>query len=143
MILKKMKKFLLIICLFAFIGTHAFSQQEDKGNDKIREKMSEFIQQRMNLSKAEAEKFNPIFLRYFREWRNTLKENKNDKLILQKRIVELRLKYRNEFKDVIGEKRSNDVYKQQEIFIRELRQLKQDRQHDKPDRPLKNLRQNL
>jgi hypothetical protein len=44
---------------------------------------------------------------------------------------------------VIGEKRSNDVYKQQEIFIRELRQLKQDRQHDKPDRPLKNLRQNL
>lgn len=138
-----MKKILLIIGLFTFTGMHAFSQQEDKGNDKIREKMSEFIQQRMNLSKAEAEKFNPIFLRYFREWRNTLKENKNDKLILQKRIVELRLKYRNEFKDVIGEKRSNDVYKQQEIFIRELRQLKQDRQHDKPDRPLKNLRQNL
>ncbi|HEY9364951.1 MAG TPA: hypothetical protein VIQ00_16930 [Chitinophagaceae bacterium] len=138
-----MKRIVLIISLFAFTGMHAFSQQEDKGNDKIREKMSEFIQQRMNLSKAEAEKFNPIFLRYFREWRNTLKENKNDKLILQQRIVELRLKYRNEFKDVIGEKRSNDVYKQQEIFIRELRQLKQDRQHDKPDRPLKNLRQNL
>ena len=38
-----------------------------------------------------------------------------------------RLRYRNEFKDIIGEKRSNEVYKQQEVFIRELRQLKQQR----------------
>lgn len=86
--------------------------------------MSEFIQKRMNLSKAEADKFNPIFYRYFQDWRSTLQENRNDKLVLQQRIAELRLRYRNEFRDVIGEKRSNEVYKQQEIFIRELKQLK-------------------
>ena len=119
-----MKKFLLICCLSVFTFSGAYSQQQ---NEQIREKMTEFIQKRMSLSKTEAEKFTPIFHRYFQDWRKTLSDNKNDKLVLQQKVAELRLKYRNEFKGVIGEKRSNEVYKQQEIFIKELRQLKQQR----------------
>lgn len=138
-----MKKIILILTLFAFTGVHSFAQDDDRSDEKIREKMSEFIQKRMRLSKDEADKFNPVFLRYFKEWRTTLRDNKNDKLVLQQRIAELRLHYRNEFKDIIGERRSNDVYKQQEIFIRELRQIRQDRQQDQNDRPIKNLKQNL
>lgn len=121
-----MKKFLLICSLSVFSFFGAFSQEEGQ-NEQIREKMSEFIQKRMNLSSAEAEKFNPIFYRYFQDWRKTLNENKNDRLVLQQKVAELRLRYRNEFKNVIGEKRSNEVYKQQEVFILELRQLKQQR----------------
>ncbi|MBA2498585.1 MAG: hypothetical protein H0V30_02555 [Chitinophagaceae bacterium] len=121
-----MKKFLLICSLSIFSIYSAYSQ-DDRQNEQIREKMSEFIQKRMNLSKAEAEKFNPIFYRYFQDWRKTLNDNKNDRLVLQQKVAELRLRYRNEFKGIIGEKRSNEVYKQQEVFIRELRQLKQQR----------------
>ena len=121
-----MKRFLLICCLSIFSIFGAYSQDEGQ-NEQIREKMSEFIQKRMNLSKAEAEKFNPIFYRYFQDWRKTLNENKGDRLVLQQKVAELRLRYRNEFKTVIGEQRSNEVYKQQEVFIRELRQLKQQR----------------
>lgn len=121
-----MKRFLLICYLTVFSIFGAYSQDEGQ-NEQIREKMSEFIQKRMNLSKAEAEKFNPIFFRYFQDWRKTLNDNKNDRLVLQQKVAELRLRYRNEFKDVIGEKRSNEIYKQQEVFIRELRQLKQQR----------------
>lgn len=121
-----MKKFLLICSVMVFSIFGAYSQDEGP-NEQIREKMSEFIQKRMNLSKAEAEKFNPIFYRYFQDWRKTLNENKGDRLVLQQKVAELRLRYRNEFKTVIGEQRSNEVYKQQEVFIRELRQLKQQR----------------
>ena len=121
-----MKRFLLICCLSIFSIFGDYSQDEGQ-NEQIREKMSEFIQKRMNLSKAEAEKFNPIFYRYFQDWRKTLNENKGDRLVLQQKVAELRLRYRNEFKTVIGEQRSNEVYKQQEVFIRELRQLKQQR----------------
>ena len=121
-----MKKILLICSLSVFSFFGAYSQDEGQ-NEQIREKMSEFIQKRMNLSKAEAEKFTPIFYRYFQDWRKTLNENRNDRLVLQQKVAELRLRYRNEFKDIIGEKRSNEVYKQQEVFIRELRQLKQQR----------------
>lgn len=120
-----MKKLVFILSLF-FITSNALLAQ-DEGDERIRDKMSEYIQQRMNLNKAEAEKFSPVFLRYFKEWRNTLRENRTDKLILQQKVVELRLRYRTEFRDIIGEKRSNDVFGHQDKFIRELKTIRMER----------------
>jgi hypothetical protein len=125
----KMKKILLILSLF-LVTTNALMAQDD-GDDKIRDKMREYIQQRMRLSKNEAEKFSPIFLRYFREWRTALKDNQGDRLILQQKVVELRLRYRNEFKEIVGEKRSNEVYINQEKFIKELKDLRRERMQDR------------
>jgi hypothetical protein len=121
-----MKKFLLIASfLFSFISV--LNAQPDNNDEKIRDKMREYIQQRMKMTRSEAERFTPVFIRYFREWRNTLKENRTDRLILQQKIVEIRLRYRNEFKEIIGEQRSNEVYRQQEIFIQELKDIKRER----------------
>ena len=47
---------------------------ENDGNDKIRDKMNEYIQRRLNLNDDEAKKFTPVFLRYFNEWRQTIRE---------------------------------------------------------------------
>ncbi len=121
-----MKKLLLII-IFLFPFVSITMAQEDNDDDKIRDKMRQYIQQRMRLTKNEAELFTPIFIRYFKEWRTTLRENKTDRLILQQKIVELRLRYRGEFKDIIGEKRSNEIYRHQEIFIQELKDIKKER----------------
>ncbi len=121
-----MKKILFIFTLL-FITSGSLFAQDDDGDERIRNKMREYIQQRMRLSKHEAEKFTPVFIRYFREWRTTLKENRTDRLILQQKIVELRLRYRSEFKDIIGENRSNEVYRHQDIFIQELKDIKKER----------------
>jgi hypothetical protein len=126
-----MKKLLIIAGLF-FFTAQAWAQEEDNPNDKIREKMSEFIQRRMGLSKAEAERFNPIFLRYFREWKSTLQANRDDKPLLQLRVAELRIRYRNEFKDIVGEKRCNQIYEHQEVFIKEVRRLRQEQLDRRP-----------
>jgi hypothetical protein len=127
----KMKKILLILSLF-LVTTNALMAQDD-GDDKIRDKMREYIQQRMKLSPNEAEKFTPIFVRYFREWRSTLKENRGDRLILQQKVVELRIRYRTEFKDIVGEKRSNQVFQHQEKFIQELKNIRQERMQNRQD----------
>jgi ribosomal protein L16 Arg81 hydroxylase len=124
-----MKKILFIISLF-FITSNAVMAQ-DGGDEKIRDKMVEYIQQRMRLNKNEAERFTPVFLRYFREWRSALKENRTDRLILQQKVVELRLRYRNEFRDIVGEKRCIEVYEHQEKFIRELHNIRQERMQDR------------
>lgn len=121
-----MKKILLLLTMMLSFAAFMHAQ-ENNNDDKIRDKMRDYIQQRMRLSKAEAERFSPVFMRYFNEWRTTLRENRTDKLILQQKIVEVRLRYRNEFKEIIGEKRSNEVYRQQEIFIQELRDIKKER----------------
>ena len=125
-----MKKILFILSLF-LITSHAVMAQDD--DDRIRDKMREYIQQRMKLNQNEADRFSPIFIRYFREWRTTLRENRTDKLILQQKVVEIRLRYRNEFRDIVGERRSNEVFEHQEKFIRELKNIRQERIQDRPN----------
>ena len=116
-----------------------FAQEDDdNGNEKIRDKMSQYIQERLSLSKAEAEKFSPVFLRYFKEWRTTLRTTKEEPVIIrQQKIVDLRLRYRDEFKQIIGEKRSNDVFDHQRDFIRGMRQIQQERLQKINERPRK------
>ena len=129
-----MKKLLIIFGLSFFTSTVCFAQDGDSDNDKIREKMTEFIQRRMGLSRAEAEKFNPVFMRYFREWKTTIQINRNDGPMLQLRIAELRIRYRTEFRDIVGEKRCNQIYDHQEKFIIILQQLRKEQLNRRPIR---------
>jgi hypothetical protein len=123
-----MKKLITILSFLFLAGTTCFAQDDDNDtNDKIRDKMSEFIQKRMGLNRSEAERFSPIFLRYFREWKTTMRENRSDEQLRIQRIAELRIRYRSEFKDIVGEKRCNQIYDHQEKFIRILRDLKEER----------------
>ena len=125
-----MKKFFYILTLFILTG-FASKAQDDGADERIRDKMREYIQKRMDLTKNEAERFTPVFIRYFKEWRTTLRDNKGgDRLILQQKIIELKIKYRPEFKEVLGEKRSTEVYKHQESFIRELDNIRRERIKD-------------
>ena len=134
-----MKKFLLILTLALLAGFSSKAQGDD--NDKIRDKMREFIQRRLSLSRNEAERFTPVFIRYFREWKQTLQETRGDILIRQQKIVDLRIRYRIEFRDIIGEKRSNDVYKQQDVFIREIKEMREEQiKARRTERPNKSFR---
>ncbi|MBS1920083.1 MAG: hypothetical protein JST17_07505 [Bacteroidetes bacterium] len=139
-----MKKFLLILSLLLLAGFVLRAQEEDDKNDKIRDKMTEFIQRRLNLSKSEAEKFSPIFLRYFHDWRSTLKEFKGnpDRLLLQQKIVDLRLRYRDEFKGIVGEKRSNQIFEEQQRFIEGVRKMREgQRLEGRPNRRFRSMTQ--
>ena len=128
-----MKRVLLILSVFLVTSGSLFAQDDDNdGNEKIRDRMNEYIQKRLNLSNDEAKKFSPVFLQYFKEWRQTLKDNKGDRLVLQQKIVDLRLRYRTQFREVLGEQRGNQVFGHQEKFIKELRDLRRDRLGDRP-----------
>jgi len=134
-----MKKFLLILTLALLAGSASKAQDDD--NDKIRDKMREFIQKRLNLTRNEAERFTPVFVRYFREWRQTLKENRDDVLIRQQKIVDLRIRYRTEFREIVGEKRSNDVFRKQDEFIQGIQKMREEQvRARKDDRPNKRFR---
>src|SRR6476620_12009336 len=119
-----MKKILLILSFFTVISFSSYAQ-DDGG--RLQDKMTEYIQQKLGLSKSEAEKFSPVFLDYFRDLRKTNQDYKGDRLVLQQKIVELRLRYRDQFKPIIGEKRSNDVFTYERDFIKGVKELQQDR----------------
>jgi hypothetical protein len=121
----------------------AFSQEEDDGgqeNGKIAERMREYIQKNLGLSKNEAEKFTPVFARYFREFALTHRQNKNDRLVLQQKIIELRLRYRGEFKQIMNEQRANKVFQYEDKFRQEvIRIIKENRRDRVPPRRNKSI----
>jgi len=124
----------IILYLFSFfiLSTTAFGQDDTGQGAKIRERMTEYIQKRLSLSKSEAEKFGPLYLNYFNEMRKINQEYKGDKLVLQQKIVELKLNYRDQFKTIVGEKRSNDVFIYEREFINEIKELRNERSQNKP-----------
>lgn len=134
-----MKQFLLLIGLFFVTSISSFAQDDDDGQDnaKVRDKMNEYIQERLNLSADEAKKFSPVFLKYFKEWRTTVRENKGDKLVMRQKITDLQLRYRAQFREIIGEKRGSQVFIHQEGFIKGVRDLR-----NNGDRPLRRNRPN-
>lgn len=128
-----MKKLLLILTLLCFSVLGIYAQDDERdGNERIRDRMNEYIQKRLHLSKDEAQKFTPVFFRYFKEWRSTLRDNRGDRLLLQQKVIDLRLRYRNEFREILGEKRGNLVYDHQEIFIKEMRKVGKERLENRP-----------
>jgi hypothetical protein len=135
-------KRIFYILTFSLLFSVASNAQE--GTDKVREKMTEYIQKRLNLSKAEAERFSPVFINYFNELRNTNQQFKGDRLVLQQKVVDLRIRYRDQFRPIIGEKRSNQVFLYEKQFVDEAIKVRRERLENRKQSPgNKNLRGQL
>lgn len=118
-----MKKYLLILTLFITTGLVAFAQEEeDDRMGKLQQKMQQYIQKRLNMSKSESEKFSPIFLRYIIELRRTHREHKTDRPMMQLKAAELRVRFRDEFRQVVDEQRANKIFQHQKEFEDKIRQ---------------------
>ena len=118
-----MKNFFIILILcFTGLAGYAQAEGDDKGG-KIRDRMNEYIQDRLGLSKREAEKFSPVFLRYFHEFKQIRLENRTDNLVLKQKIIDLRIRYRNEFRQIMDEPRANKVFVYEDEFRRKAIQM--------------------
>ena len=112
-----MKKYLLIlVVLFAGLFTKAQDEADAAKGEKIRDRMSTYIQQKLGMTKDEAEKFTPIFIKYFKEFRQTRMDYKDDKLVMKQKIIELRIRYRTEFRGIMDEQKANRVYTAEDEF---------------------------
>lgn len=100
-----MKKILYILGLLLFSFTTLQAQEgDDDANGKVKERFREYMQQRLNLSKEEADRTFPLFLRYFKEIRLARQEFPNDQLKQRQRVIEIKLRYRDEFRQSVKER---------------------------------------
>jgi hypothetical protein len=137
-----MKKYFIILFLF-FTGLATYAQDGVEGNDKgakIRDRMNEFIQDRLSLSRKEAEKFTPVFLRYFQEFRQVHQDYKGDNLILKQKIIDLRIRYRSEFRQIMDEPRANKVFVYEDEFRQKVRQILENRKERLEGKPIQRNR---
>ncbi|GAC1416938.1 MAG: hypothetical protein NVS9B7_08720 [Flavisolibacter sp.] len=89
--------------------------------------MVEYVEQKLSLSREETARFEPIFQDYLQDLKNTNQEYKGDRLVLQDKVVELRLHYRDLFKPVIGEKKSNLVFIHEREFVKQVQEIHNER----------------
>ena len=122
------KLFYIIVFLFSLTGvSNAQSLVDNSGVGRIREKLVQYVEDKLVLTRDETSRFEPIYVNYLRELRNTNQEYRGDRLVLQDKVVELRLRYRDQFKPIIGEKRSNDVFVHEREFVKQAREEMQTR----------------
>jgi hypothetical protein len=124
-----MKKFFYTLFFFFTLQT-SFAQDDQPSAARLKEKMVEYIQSKAEMSKEEAERFQPMFMDYLRQMKETKDEYKDDRLLLQQKIIDIRLKFREKLKPVIGEKRSNDVFTHEREFVQKVQDIQKDRMQE-------------
>jgi len=136
-----MKQWLYIIGFLLLPCTTLLAQPEGPEpppqEGKVRERMQQYIQQKLNLTPNEADRFSPVFLRYFREFTNTHRSYRGDRLVLQQKIIDLRIRYRSEFRQIMDEQRANKVFRFEDEFRHEaVRIIRENRREQMERRPL-------
>ena len=126
-----MKKIFYLL-IFILSLPPVFAQEEGPGEVKLREKMIEYIQAKLGLTRAEAEKFQPVYINYFKELKLANRETKGQgPLERQQKLLDIRLRYRDQFKPIIGEKKSNEVFQHEGEFLKTVRQEVQERRRER------------
>ncbi|HVG42070.1 MAG TPA: hypothetical protein VM888_10715, partial [Chitinophagaceae bacterium] len=87
-----MKKILYLLSFFIVLSASALAQDDEGG--KIPDRMREYLQKRLNLSKSEADRFGPVFLNYYNDLKKTNQEFQGDRLMKQQKMLDLKLRYR-------------------------------------------------
>ena len=134
--MKKMKKIYPLLLFLFFHSYFCFSQQPPNDNDDQRVEVIKkaYVADELKLSPQEAEKFWPVYNNYQNEIKQARKENPNDEVAYEKRVVEIKQRYQGNFKKVLGSngQRLNKVYttdrKFRDMMRNELQKRQQQRQ---------------
>ena len=111
-----MRKFLLI--LFLCISTAYFCNAQTGDKNDINTVKIAYITNQLNLTPTEAQQFWPIYNRYFGEVKKAQQESPDDIVAFQEKLVNIRKKYKPEFKSVLdSDDRVNKVYTAEAKFI--------------------------
>jgi hypothetical protein len=130
-----MKRIVILLQLF-FLSYAGFAQVDDhaEGNDskKIQAMEVAYITKELNLSPEEAEKFWPIFNRYRSEVKGIVADKSiPDPLLRQQKILDLRIKYRDQFIPILNASRSNKVFPAVDQFRQLVRRELLKRQNER------------
>ena len=102
----------LLLLLFLLMQSHFIMAQDDDGEtDDIKAVRVAYMTDKLKLSSDEAQKFWPVYNNYMQELRRARRDNAGDVVKQQEAIVNVRKKYKDNFKRVLNnDDRVNRVY---------------------------------
>lgn len=123
-----MKRFVFLFAFF-FVGISltASAQRREDRQEKIQALYVAYITQQLNLTETEAQKFWPVHKEYDTEIRAV--DPKLPELQRQQAILDIKKKYQPSFTRILGENRTDDFFKKDMEFRKQLvNQLRKSRQ---------------
>jgi hypothetical protein len=92
-----------------------------------------FITRHLNLTSEEAQKFWPAYNAYFEDLKKVRKDNKEDVLAFEEAALNIKKKYKNDFKKALGsDERVNKALTADRAFMGMIREELQNRKGGKP-----------
>jgi len=107
-----MKKALCLIMVLSCISFFGFAQRDSamRPGRNIEALKIAFITKQLVLTPEEAQKFWPVYYNYVGELKKARQERKEDVLIFEESVLNVRKKYRGDFKKILGtDERVNKV----------------------------------
>lgn len=125
-----MKKIFCLILAFSFLAFFGFGQQDDapmRGNNIQGLKIA-FVTKQLSLTTDEAQKFWPVYYSYLDEMKKARSDRKDDVLLFEESVLNIRKKFRTDFKKVLNtDERVNKALTIDRDFNNELRKELQKR----------------
>lgn len=139
-----MKKIYLLLsfCCIALIAAAQEPEPDltDKKQQDIEALKVAFISKELSLTPDEAQKFWPVYNQYAKELNGVVTENREDVLERDKNVLDVRMKYRDQFSKILGAQRMNRMYNAEgrfrHLLIKALRQQKMKRAIRNNNRPM-------
>ena len=126
-----MKKILLLTLFLLNINYFCYSQVENRKNN-IEAIQIAYLTRELSLSSEEAQKFWPVYNEYRDELLAVKKEARNDEVLFEEKVLNIRKKYKADFKRVLGtDQRVNQVFVAEKSFRDLLRKELMNRRGNK------------
>ncbi len=106
-------KFASIIIILSFFHSYICVAQthSDKDTNKVERVKIAYMARELNLTPEESQEFWPVYNNYFSEVKQARKNYLSDEMGFEERVVEIRKRYKGEFKRILnGDSRVNRIF---------------------------------
>ncbi len=112
----------LTLLLVVFISTNSICFAQSAINSTKADSIQvEYLTQQIALTTEESEKFWPVYNNYKGEIRSIRRENNNDPIELEEKVLNIRKKYKDNFKTILGtDDRVNKLFVAEKNFNKML-----------------------
>ena len=128
------KKLSVLLVIILNINYFCYAQAQEANSKKVDSLQVVYFTEKLTLTPDESEKFWPVYNNYKNEIKTARKDSESDPIALEEKILNIRKKYKNDFKKVLDtDERVNKVYVLEKDFREMLRNELLDRQAKDPD----------
>ncbi|WP_157580336.1 hypothetical protein [Segetibacter koreensis] len=116
------KKVTVLLVILLNINYFCYAQAQEGNSKRIDSLQVEYFNKELVLTPEESDKFWPVYNSYKNEIKSVRKENESDPIALEEKVLNIRKKYKNDFKRILNtDDRVNKVYVLEKNFRDMLR----------------------